>query len=195
MPPPSASPKRLSGTQIPPAVRLSQVADLAAALHDLGRPDVVEAVRGRSGGGFDPAAVEVFTTHAGELLGLLDGSSRWEAVQRLAPRPPELLTGERLTGPAQRVADVLTDPDWPGTSGPLLLQAVEDTFGVPVLATSTGGAGGGGARLTEFGRTLVARYRAIETNAARAAAAELEELARAAARPESRSGKKQAHTR
>ena len=78
----------------------------------------------------------------------------------------------------------------------LLLQAVEDTFGVPVLATSTGGAGGGGARLTEFGRTLVARYRSIESNAARAAAAELEELARAAARPESRSGKKrEVHTR
>ena len=78
----------------------------------------------------------------------------------------------------------------------LLLQAVEDTFGVPVLATSTGGAGGGGARLTEFGRALVARYRAIETNAARAAAAELEELARATARPESRSGKKrEVHTR
>ena len=78
----------------------------------------------------------------------------------------------------------------------LLLQAVEDTFGVPVLATSTGGAGGGGAKLTEFGRTLVARYRSIESNAARAAAAELEELARAAARPESRSGKKrEVHTR
>jgi molybdate transport system regulatory protein len=65
----------------------------------------------------------------------------------------------------------------------LLLQAVEDTFGAPVLATSTGGARGGGARLTEFGHTLVARYRTIESTASRAAAVELEELARAAARP------------
>src|SRR5438270_634022 len=50
----------------------------------------------------------------------------------------------------------------------LLLQAVEDTFGVPVLETATGGARGGGAKLTEFGSTLVARYRSIESNAGRA---------------------------
>ena len=62
----------------------------------------------------------------------------------------------------------------------LLLQAVEDTFGVPVLATSTGGARGGGAKLTEFGRRLVEQYRSIETNAAKAAAGELDELARSA---------------
>ena len=74
----------------------------------------------------------------------------------------------------------------------LLLQAVENTFGVPAIATSTGGARGGGARLTEFGKKLVERYRAIESNAARVAAAELDELARAAARsiPEPRLGKK-----
>jgi len=73
----------------------------------------------------------------------------------------------------------------------LLLQALEDTFGAPVIATSTGGARGGGARLTELGKKLVERYRAIEANAAHAAAAELNELARAArATPEPRSGKK-----
>lgn len=62
----------------------------------------------------------------------------------------------------------------------LLLQAVEDTFGAPVVATSTGGAGGGGAKLTELGKRLVDRYRAIEANASRAAAADLDELSRAA---------------
>lgn len=62
----------------------------------------------------------------------------------------------------------------------LLLQAVEDTFGAPAVATSTGGAGGGGAKLTDLGKRLVDRYRAIEANAARAAAAELDELSRAA---------------
>ena len=130
-------PKRLSGTQIPPAVRLSQVADLAAALHDLGRPDVVEAVRGRSGGGFDPAAVEVFTTHAGELLGLLDGSSRWEAVQRLAPRPPELLTGERLTGALHVLADFadLKSPYLVGHSSGVsaLARAAATRLGLPAV--------------------------------------------------------------
>jgi molybdate transport system regulatory protein len=62
----------------------------------------------------------------------------------------------------------------------LLLQAVEDTFGAPVISTATGGAKGGGAKLTELGKTIVARYRAIETQAARAAASELAELAKAA---------------
>jgi molybdate transport system regulatory protein len=77
----------------------------------------------------------------------------------------------------------------------LLLQAVEDTFGVAVLATSTGGARGGGARLTEFGRLLVARYRTIESTATRAAAAELDQLARAAARHETRTGRKREASR
>ena len=60
----------------------------------------------------------------------------------------------------------------------LLLQAVEDTFGAPVISTATGGAKGGGAKLTEFGRTLVSRYRAIESQATKATAGELSELLR-----------------
>ena len=63
----------------------------------------------------------------------------------------------------------------------LLLQAVEDTFGAPVISTATGGAKGGGAKLTELGRSLVAKYRTIESQAARAAAGELSELVRGAA--------------
>jgi molybdate transport system regulatory protein len=74
----------------------------------------------------------------------------------------------------------------------LLLQAVEDTFGAPVIATSTGGSKGGGAKLTELGRTLVARYRLIESQAAKAAAGELSELSRATsgATGEERGGKR-----
>jgi molybdate transport system regulatory protein len=60
----------------------------------------------------------------------------------------------------------------------LLLQAVEDTFGAPAISTATGGAKGGGAKLTEFGRSLVAKYRTIESQAAKAAAGELSELVR-----------------
>ena len=62
----------------------------------------------------------------------------------------------------------------------LLLQAVEDTFGAPVISTATGGAKGGGAKLTELGKTVVTRYRAIEARAAQAAAGELTELSKAA---------------
>jgi molybdate transport system regulatory protein len=60
----------------------------------------------------------------------------------------------------------------------LLLQTVEDTFGAPVISTATGGAKGGGAKLTELGRSLVAKYRAIENQAAKAVAGDLSELTR-----------------
>jgi molybdate transport system regulatory protein len=75
----------------------------------------------------------------------------------------------------------------------LLLQAVEDTFGAPVISTSTGGAKGGGAKLTELGRMLVARYRMIESHAAKAAAGDLTELSRAtsgASATQERAGKR-----
>jgi molybdate transport system regulatory protein len=62
----------------------------------------------------------------------------------------------------------------------LLLQAVEDTFGAPVIATATGGAHGGGAKLTELGKAVVARYRAIEAQAIRATAGDMAELVKAA---------------
>ena len=62
----------------------------------------------------------------------------------------------------------------------LLLQAVEDTFGAPVISTATGGVKGGGAKLTELGKMVIARYRAIETQAAEAAAKDLKELSKAA---------------
>ena len=65
----------------------------------------------------------------------------------------------------------------------LLLQAVEDTFGAPVITTATGGARGGGAQLTDLGKTVIARYRAIEAQAVRATAGDLTELSKAAENP------------
>src|SRR3954470_22633712 len=62
----------------------------------------------------------------------------------------------------------------------LLLQAVEDTFGAPVISTATGGAKGGGAKLTDLGKTILARYRSIELQASDATAVELTELTKAA---------------
>ena len=47
----------------------------------------------------------------------------------------------------------------------LLLKALKDTFGDPLVETTTGGRAGGGARLTPLGRFVVARYRALEVAA------------------------------
>jgi HD-GYP domain-containing protein (c-di-GMP phosphodiesterase class II) len=98
-------PSRLPGPQIPRPVRLSQVGDLVTALHDLGHEDIEAVVTKRSGTGFDPDAVELFRAHAGDLLGLLATSSRWQAVQDLAPMPPERLAGDRLEEALHVVAD------------------------------------------------------------------------------------------
>ncbi len=58
----------------------------------------------------------------------------------------------------------------------LLVKAMEKSLGTPVLAAATGGRKGGGATLTKAGREIVARYRKVESKAARAAAAELRAL-------------------
>jgi molybdate transport system regulatory protein len=55
----------------------------------------------------------------------------------------------------------------------LLLQALEACFGSPLVETATGGKKGGGARLTEAGVALVARYRRIEDRALRVAAKDI----------------------
>ncbi len=59
-----------------------------------------------------------------------------------------------------------------------LVDALNGLVGEPVVAASTGGQRGGGARLTEAGRILVADYRAIERAARRAAAPRLGALLR-----------------
>jgi molybdate transport system regulatory protein len=53
-----------------------------------------------------------------------------------------------------------------------LLASLNTSFREPVVVTATGGRGGGGARVTPFGKELISRYRAFEDDAqARAARA------------------------
>jgi molybdate transport system regulatory protein len=58
----------------------------------------------------------------------------------------------------------------------LLVAELNKDFRLPVTTAQTGGKGGGHAQLTAFGDELVSRYRAIEQDAARAVAAQLEAL-------------------
>ncbi|CAG0973779.1 Molybdenum-pterin-binding protein MopA [Burkholderiales bacterium] len=57
-----------------------------------------------------------------------------------------------------------------------LVDALNRDIGAPVVATATGGRGGGGASLTERGRALVDRYAALEDRLNAAAAPELASL-------------------
>ena len=60
----------------------------------------------------------------------------------------------------------------------LLADEVNRMFREPVLETGHGGAGGGFARLTDFGRDVVGCYRQIEEKAARVFSAEIATLER-----------------
>jgi molybdate transport system regulatory protein len=47
----------------------------------------------------------------------------------------------------------------------LLIDAMNQCFREPVVDTATGGKGGGGARITSFGRTVLKDFRAMEARA------------------------------
>jgi molybdate transport system regulatory protein len=61
-----------------------------------------------------------------------------------------------------------------------LLASLNASFREPVVVTAIGGRGGGGARLTSFGRDLVGCYRAFEDDAQACAARAFKEIARKA---------------
>ena len=77
----------------------------------------------------------------------------------------------------------------------LLLDDLNRALGEPVTTTSVGGSGGGGARLTPFGRKLIAAYREVEHASYDAAAARLAGLAKSprAAEPAKGAGRSDAH--
>jgi molybdate transport system regulatory protein len=58
-----------------------------------------------------------------------------------------------------------------------LLDDLNHAFAEPVVATATGGARGGGARVTAFGQRLIKAYRRVETAAAKAATLKFAALA------------------
>lgn len=60
----------------------------------------------------------------------------------------------------------------------LLVDDMNRCLREPVVDAATGGRGGGGARLTPFGRDVLQRFRALEATAAGAIRGDLEEFSR-----------------
>ena len=63
----------------------------------------------------------------------------------------------------------------------LLVESLNQAFETPVVERVTGGPGGGGAVLTDFGADLLARYRRLEGEAAKLASADLKAIEKRAA--------------
>jgi molybdate transport system regulatory protein len=59
----------------------------------------------------------------------------------------------------------------------MLVDEMNRDFRLPLVAAAAGGAKGGGAQITEAGRDALARYRAMESKAARGIAREIAEFA------------------
>lgn len=67
-----------------------------------------------------------------------------------------------------------------------LVEALNRSFIEPVVLTKVGGGRGGGAAVTDFGRDLVRRFRAMEDKASAAIATDLRELSRRLKGPRAR---------
>lgn len=59
----------------------------------------------------------------------------------------------------------------------LLVDTMNQCFKSPVVETATGGKGGGGARISDFGREVLRRYREMEDKAANAVAGDMAQFA------------------
>jgi molybdate transport system regulatory protein len=59
----------------------------------------------------------------------------------------------------------------------LLVDTMNRCFREPVVASSTGGSGGGGARITAFGKRVLAAYRTLHSRVERALDRDLDALA------------------
>jgi len=90
----SGLPAGAAGSQIPVAMRVAQLVDIAEVHHRAyGAEAAVAEVRRRSGKQFDPNMVAVFTAAADDLL--RENEDVWSTAAGLAPDP-----GEALSGPA-----------------------------------------------------------------------------------------------
>jgi molybdate transport system regulatory protein len=88
---------------------------------------------------------------------------------RLGPGKADLLEGIRDTGSiaaAGRRMGMSYKRAW------LLVEAMNAMFAAPLVTSSKGGRDGGGAELTEAGRTVLAAFRSMEAKLRTASAAE-----------------------
>jgi molybdate transport system regulatory protein len=98
-----------------------------------------------------------------------------ESGARIGPGKVTLLESVRDTGSISAAARSMRmdyKRAW------LLIDSLNRAFDAPVVERATGGAGGGGARLTPLGEDLLARYRRLDAAVSEMAAADLDTIER-----------------
>jgi molybdate transport system regulatory protein len=101
----------------------------------------------------------------------------FESGARIGPGKAALLESIRDSGSISAAA---RDMGMPYKRAWMLLDSMNRAFNQPVVEAVTGGAHGGGARLTPFGADVLGRYRRMLAAAETASTEDLAALARAA---------------
>jgi HD-GYP domain-containing protein (c-di-GMP phosphodiesterase class II)/DNA-binding CsgD family transcriptional regulator len=125
-----------SGTAIPLATRVMQVAAVAMSAWETGGPAAAcAAVRRRAGGELDPGLVETFETHAPSLLAGLDAADPFDLVLDDEPDPVAWVDEDRLVAIARVCGDLadLKSPWLHGHSAAVgdLAGAAAESLGLP----------------------------------------------------------------
>ena len=110
-------PSEARGEEIVVPARIVNLADVVEVFHRAGGVDAAVAVaRERSGTQFDPALVDLFCTHAQQVLGGIDAATTWSAVIDAEPALAVVLSDAELDSALEAVAD-FTDLKSPWTIG------------------------------------------------------------------------------
>ena len=80
----------------------------------------------------------------------------------------------RLIGETHSISAAARALEIPYKRARFLIETLNEGFGRPVVATATGGKGGGGATLTSLGEALIVRYDALEARINASVCAEIE---------------------
>jgi HD-GYP domain-containing protein (c-di-GMP phosphodiesterase class II) len=101
-------PGDLSAEDVPPASRISQLAEYVEVAHRMGGTEAAQGVaRERRGGQFDPMLADLICAEGDLILSGLDDVDSWHAVVAAEPALAMLLSGDRFDAALGAIADFI----------------------------------------------------------------------------------------
>ena len=101
-------PGELAGDAVPVASRIVQLAEFVEVAHRTGGETAArELAERRAGSQFDPTAVHVLCTHAGEIFGALEEIGSWQIVIDAEPALAVVLSGGAVESALQAIAEFI----------------------------------------------------------------------------------------